>query len=105
MQVDAVTLQQNRVLALSRREEKKLCLKQRSTVTVQGRVRLRDKIRAEFKTNEAKTQADIMLNTWDSFQGWQYTHSFPITLSENVKRKLYFITSQIGFGLFFGCLV
>lgn len=39
-------------------------------------------------------QADLSLSTWESYAGWCYLHTFPPTLSENVKAKLYFLSAQ-----------
>ena len=37
-------------------------------VSIKGRPRLRDRVRSTLTTEENKAQADINLNTWDSFQ-------------------------------------
>jgi len=58
---------------------------------IKGRPRLRDKLE---KAPDAKVKSDVTLNTWDSYQGWLYLHSFPPTLSDGVKRRLYFMSSQ-----------
>ena len=42
------------------------------------------------------SQVDISLSTWESYTGFCYLHSFPPTLSEAVKTKLYFLASQTG---------
>ena len=93
--VDCVTLQQTRLVAASQLEEKKYNLKLKSTAVIEGRPRLRDKLRSEFRTKDVKSQADARLSTWDSMQAWLYLHQFPNTLSGSTKHKLYFMASQV----------
>ncbi len=93
-QVDARTLGENLVIVRAKHEERKLCMKMKSMVAVQGRPRLRDRVKNLLKTDERKTQVDITLSTWESYVGFCYLHSFPPTLSEAVKTRLYFLASQ-----------
>lgn len=92
--VDIKTLGQNLSIVRAKREEKKLCMQLKSMVAVQGRPRLRDRVKSLLKTDEHKTQVDISLNTWESFTGFCYLHCFPPTLSDAVKTRLYFLASQ-----------
>lgn len=93
-QVDTAKLNQNLAIIRASKEDKKLCLQMKSMVAVQGRPRLRDRVKNLFKTDEHKTQVDISLNTWESYTGFCYLHSFPPTLSDTVKTRLYFLASQ-----------
>lgn len=93
-QVDTETLQQNRILLQSKKEEKRLCLQLKSVASIKGRPRLRDRVKTSLHTEENKMQADLSLSTWESYAGWCYLHTFPPTLSENVKAKLYFLSAQ-----------
>ena len=91
-EVNVKFLAQNLAVVKARREERDLCLKLKSVVAIKGRPRLRDRV--ALHTEEAKTQADIALSTWESYAGWSYLHMLPSTLSEGVKHKLYFLSSQ-----------
>jgi ABC-type proline/glycine betaine transport system ATPase subunit len=75
-------------------EERRLNLKQSRIVVFQGRPRLRDRVATVFKTEERKAQVDVLLSTWESFQGFSYLHQFPVTLSSRVREVLYFMASQ-----------
>ena len=92
VEVNVRFLAQNLAVVKARREERDLCLKLKSVVAIRGRPRLRDRV--TLHTEEAKTQADIALSTWESYAGWSYLHTLPSTLSEGVKHKLYFLSSQ-----------
>jgi len=92
--VDTKTLGQNLSIVRAKNEERKLCMQMKSMVAVQGRPRLRDRVNKLLKTDEHKTQVDITLSTWESYTGFCYLHSFPPTLSEAVKTRLYFLASQ-----------
>lgn len=94
MQVNVMALQQNLAIVRARREEKQLCLKLKSAVAIQGRPRLRSRLSSTLNTQDSKMQADIALNTWESYAGWLYLHTLPSTLSEGVKHRLYFMSSQ-----------
>jgi len=94
MSVNVNALQQNLAIVRARHEERKLCLKMKSVVSIQGRPRLRDRLSSTFNTQENKMQADIALSTWESYAGWSYLHTLPTTLSEGVKHRLYFLSSQ-----------
>ena len=94
MQVNTNALQQNLAIVRARSEERKLCLKMKSVVAIQGRPRLRDRLSSTLNTQDSKMQADIALNTWESYAGWSYLHTLPTTLSEGVKHRLYFLSSQ-----------
>ena len=98
MQVNTVSLQQNLAIVRARREERQLCLKLKSAVAIQGRPRLRSRLSSTFNTQDSKMQADIALNTWESYAGWSYLHTLPTTLSEGVKHRLYFLSSQTSWG-------
>ena len=94
MQVNVTALQANLAIVKARRDEKQLCLKLKSAVAIQGRPRLRSRLSSTFNTQDSKMQADIALNTWESYAGWLYLHTLPTTLSEGVKHRLYFLSSQ-----------
>jgi hypothetical protein len=94
MQVNTNSLQQNLAIVRARREERELCLKLKSAVSIQGRPRLRSRLSSTFNTQDSKMQADIALNTWESYAGWCYIHTLPTTLSEGIKHRLYFLSSQ-----------
>jgi len=94
MQVNTNSLQQNLAIVKARKEERQLCLKMKSIVSIQGRPRLRDRVSSTLNTQDSKMQADIALNTWESYAGWSYLHALPTTLSEGVKHRLYFMSSQ-----------
>jgi hypothetical protein len=61
---------------------------------VEGRPRLRDRVKSVLQTEERKAQVDTQLDTWESYTGFSYKHQFPPTLSEKVRSKLYFLVSQ-----------
>ena len=94
MSVNVNALQQNLAIVRARNEERKLCLKLKTVVAIQGRPRLRDRLSSTLNTQDSKMQADIALNTWESYAGWSYLHTLPTTLSEGVKHRLYFLSSQ-----------
>ena len=98
MQVNTNALQQNLAIVKARKEERQLCMKMKSVVAIQGRPRLRDRISSTLNTQDSKMQADIALNTWESYAGWSYLHTLPTTLSEGVKHRLYFLSSQTSWG-------
>lgn len=87
-------LQQVRAQCQAMQEERRLNLKQSRIVVFQGRPRLRDRVATVFKTEERKAQVDVLLSTWESFQGFSYLHQFPVTLSSRVREVLYFMASQ-----------
>jgi hypothetical protein len=92
--VNVTLLSQNLAIVRARREERELCLKLKSVVAVKGRPRLRERVSSTLNTLESKTQADIALSTWESYAGWSYLHTLPTTLSEAIKHRLYFLSSQ-----------
>ena len=94
MQVNTNALQQNLAIVRTRNEERKLCLKMKSVVNIEGRPRLRDRLSSTFNAQDTKMQADIALSTWESYAGWSYLHTLPSTLSESIKHRLYFLSSQ-----------
>ena len=105
----------------STRDELRLNLQLKNMAVVHGRPRLRDRATV---SQEAKTDADIELQTWETYKGFTWKHSFPPTLSgvcvkcvtciqcvfrlymyrydkyvtcihaEGVKTRLYFLASQ-----------
>lgn len=93
-QVNTNAMQQNLAVVRARNEERALCLRMKSAVAIQGRPRLRDRVASTLNTEDSKMQADIALNTWESYAGWSYLHALPSTLSEGVKHRLYFMSSQ-----------
>jgi len=87
-------LHQVRAQCQAMQEERRLNLKQSRIVVFEGRPRLRDRVATVFKTEERKAQVDVLLSTWESFQGFSYLHQFPVTLSTRAKTLLYFLASQ-----------
>jgi hypothetical protein len=94
MAVDEALLTQTLSIITSQREEKKLNLKLRSIQMVALRPRLRDKLKTSLLTEQRKEQVDSQAGTWDSYTGFCHTHRFPNTLSDRIKRQLYFLAAQ-----------
>ena len=94
LKVDEACIQQTLTLITAQREEKKLNMKLRSMQMVALRPRLRDKLKTSLLTEQRKEQVDSQSGTWDSFTGFCHTHRFPNTLSDRIKRQLYFLAAQ-----------
>jgi len=90
-------LHQVRTQCQAMQEERRLNLKQSRIVVFKGRPRLRDRVATVFKTEERKAQVDVLLSTWESFQGFSYLHQFPVTLSSKCKLLCYFLACQTQF--------
>ena len=78
----------------AQQETRSLNLRQKSMQLVALRPRLRDKLKTSLLTEQRKERVDSMAGTWDSFQGFCQKHRFPNTLSDRVKRQLYFLAAQ-----------
>jgi hypothetical protein len=66
----------------------------RSMQAVALRPRLRDKLKTSLLTEQRKEQVDSDSGTWDSYTGFCHLHRFPNTLSDRIKRQLYFLAAQ-----------
>jgi hypothetical protein len=58
------------------------------------RPRLRDRLKSSLLTEQNKEQVDSKMGTWDSYTGYCHAHRFPNTLSDRIKRQLYFLAAQ-----------
>jgi len=94
MSIDEPTLVQTLSIINAQREERRLNLKLRSMQMVALRPRLRDKLKTSLLTEQRKEQVDCQAGTWDSFNGFCQKHRFPNTLSDRIKRQLYFLAAQ-----------
>ena len=92
--VDASTLTSTMSMINTQKEEHKLNMKLRSMQMVALRPRLRDRLKISLLTEQSKEQADCKSGTWDSYNGFCQLHHFPNTLSDRVKRQLYFLAAQ-----------
>lgn len=93
-EVDGQGLEQTLALCQASLEDRRLCLKLSRMTVMEGRPRLRDRVTSMLRTEEKKAQVDSKLDTWESYTGFSYKHQFPVTLSEKVRSKLYFLASQ-----------
>ena len=93
-EVDTAALEQTQQLVQASMDDRKLSLKMSRMTVIQGRPRLRDRVTSVLKTEERKAQVDTQLETWESYTGFSYKHHFPVTLSEKIRSKLYFLASQ-----------
>jgi hypothetical protein len=91
---DEAVLTQTLNIINAQREEHKLNMKLRSIQMVALRPRLRDRLKTSLLTEERKEQVDSQSGTWDSYTGFCHTHRFPNTLSDRIKRQLYFLAAQ-----------
>lgn len=94
MTVDEQALSQTLTTIQSQREEHKMNIKLRNMQMVALRPRLRDKLKASLLAEQHKEQMDSKTGTWESFTGYCHTHRFPNTLSDKIKRQLYFLAAQ-----------
>jgi hypothetical protein len=92
--VDEHTLAQALANIQSQREEHKANLKLKNMQTVALRPRLRDRLKSSLLTERHKEQVDSKMGTWDSYTGYCHAHRFPNTLSDRIKRQLYFLAAQ-----------
>jgi hypothetical protein len=92
--VDETGLTQTLAIIAAQKEEHKLNLKMRSMQMVALRPRLRDKLKTSLLTEQRKEHVDSQSGTWDSYNGFCQTHRFPNTLSDRIKRQLYFLAAQ-----------
>jgi hypothetical protein len=94
MTVNELSLTQTITSIQSQREDHKLNLKLRNMQMVALRPRLRDKLRTSLLAEHHKEQVDSKMGTWDSYTGYCQKHRFPNTLSDRIKRQLYFLAAQ-----------
>jgi hypothetical protein len=94
MTVNEQTLAQTLTTIQSQREEHKMNLKLRNMQMMALRPRLRDKLKISLLTDHHKEQVDSKTGTWESFIGYCHVHRFPNTLSDKIKRQLYFLAAQ-----------
>lgn len=78
----------------TQREEHKANLKLRNMQAVALRPRLRDRLKHSLLAERRKEQVDSKMGTWDSYIGYCHAHRFPNTLSDRIKRQLYFLAAQ-----------
>ncbi len=89
--IDVSKLEEHLRNASMRRADLSEAFKLKSLSSYHGRPRLRDRACA---TEEQKVQLDVTLGTWESYVGFCQLHQFPNVLSDNVKKRLYFLASQ-----------
>jgi hypothetical protein len=94
MTVNEQALTQTLASIQSQREEHKMNLKLRNLQMVALRPRLRDKLKTSLLNEQNKEQVDSKMGTWDSYTGYCHAHRFPNTLSDRIKRQLYFLAAQ-----------
>jgi hypothetical protein len=94
MTVNEQVLSQTLTTIQSQREEHKMNLKLRNMQMVALRPRLRDKLKTSLLAEHHKEQVDSKMGTWDSYTGFCHAHRFPNTLSDRIKRQLYFLAAQ-----------
>ena len=94
LRTDEAVLTQTLAIINAQREEHKLNMKLRSIQMVALRPRLRDRLKTSLLTDQRKEQVDSQSGTWDSYTGFCHTHRFPNTLSDRIKRQLYFLAAQ-----------
>ena len=94
MTVNEQALSQTLASIQAQREEHKMNIKLRNMQMVALRPRLRDKLKVSLLAEQHKEQMDSKTGTWESFTGYCHTHRFPNTLSDKIKRQLYFLASQ-----------
>ena len=94
MTVNEPTLSQTLTTIQSQREEHKMNLKLRNMQMVALRPRLRDKLKSSLLAEHHKEQVDSKTGTWESYTGYCHAHRFPNTLSDKIKRQLYFLAAQ-----------
>ena len=92
--VNEQALVQTNASIQSQREEHKMNLKLRNLQMVSLRPRLRDKLKTSLLAEHHKEQVDSKMGTWDSYIGYCHAHRFPNTLSDRIKRQLYFLAAQ-----------
>lgn len=92
--INEQALSQTLTTIQAQREEHKANLKLRNMQVVALRPRLRDKLKTSLLAERRKEQIDSKLGTWDSYTGYCHAHRFPNTLSDRIKRQLYFLAAQ-----------
>ena len=94
MQIDTTGMESTLVQMRCKREERNMFQQIKELAAARSRPRLRDR---QHKTTDDQLALDVSLSTWESFQAWSLLHQFPNVLSENIKHKLYFLSSQTNF--------
>jgi hypothetical protein len=94
MTINDQAISQTLTTIQSQREEHKMNVKLRNMQMVALRPRLRDKLKTSLLAEHHKEQVDSKTGTWESYTGYCHTHRFPNTLSDKIKRQLYFLAAQ-----------
>ena len=94
MRIDTTGMESTLLHMKCRQEERNMFQHIKQMAAARSRPRLRDR---QQKTTDEQLALDVSLSTWESFQAWSLLHQFPNVLSENIKHKLYFLSSQTNF--------
>lgn len=94
MTVDESALTKTIASINAQREEHMMNIKLRNLQASALRPRLRDKLKTSLFTEQRKEKVDSAMGTWDSYTGYCHTHRFPNTLSDRIKRQMYFLAAQ-----------
>ena len=92
--INEQALSQTLTTIQAQREDHKANLRLRNMQVVALRPRLRDKLKTSLLAERRKEQINSKLGTWDSYTGYCHAHRFPNTLSDRIKRQLYFLAAQ-----------
>ena len=92
--VNEKTLSQTLTTIQTLREEHRVNIKLKNMQATAMRPRLRDRLKCSLLTEHRKEQVDSKMGTWDSYTGYCHAHRFPNTLSDRIKRQLYFLAAQ-----------
>lgn len=92
--VNEQALTQTLTTIQTQREEHKANIKLKNMQVTAMRPRLRDRLKSALLTERRKEQVDSKMGTWDSYTGYCHAHRFPNTLSDRIKRQLYFLAAQ-----------
>jgi hypothetical protein len=94
MTVNEQVLGQTLSAIQSKRDDHKMNLRLKNIQMVALRPRLRDRLKISLLAEHHKEQVDSKMGTWDSYTGYCHAHRFPNTLSDRIKRQLYFLAAQ-----------
>lgn len=92
--VNELVLSQTLTAIQTQREEHRANIKLKNIQAAAMRPRLRDRLKSSLLTERRKEQVDSKMGTWDSYTGYCHAHRFPNTLSDRIKRQLYFLAAQ-----------
>lgn len=90
--MDVSVVQQNIVISQALKNDNQIYLKQKRMQVVEGRPRLRDRLTVHQNSSSSE---GVLMNTWETYTGFCYKHQFPPTLSETIKKKLYYMAAQV----------